>query len=199
MKNTAQSIRSQKLAVIVLATVAAAGMTTSRAAAAETTVKQVGSAVVKYEGPLVQAVVGYRFAQDTLGSKWLFLDFAATGTEGESVEISRDKIWVQTPDGDKIPMATQKEFGDSYGQLQGEIARANIAGEPLDYWGGRRPCLLDFFSGGTHVVQEAAWVNVYRVCFGRLYFQVPGGVKPGKYELVIGLKEGEMRIPFTLQ
>ncbi len=189
---------THRLTFLALVALLAAG-TVPQAFAAESNVKQVGSAVVKYEGSNIQAAVGYRFADDTLGSKWLFLDFAATGTQGESVEIARAKISVQTPDGKTVPLATQKEFLDAYNQLRSEIARANIAGEPLDYWGGRRPCLLDFFSSGTHVVQESAFVNVYRVCFGRLYFHVPGGVQPGKYVLVVGLKEGEMRIPFTLQ
>lgn len=192
------SRKTHTLTFLALVALLAAG-TVPQAFAAESKVEQVGSAVVKYEGSNIQAVVGYRFADDTLGSKWLFLDFAATGTEGESVEIARTKISVETPDGKTAPLATQKEFLDAYNQLRAEIARANIAGEPLDYWGGRRPCLLDFFSSGTHVVQESAFVNVYRVCFGRLYFHVPGGVQPGKYVLVVGLKEGEMRIPFTLQ
>jgi hypothetical protein len=192
------SRKTHTLTFLALVALLAAG-TVPQAFAAESTVEQVGSAVVKYEGSNIQAAVGYRFADDTLGSKWLFLDFAATGTEGESVAIARTKISVQTPDGNTVPLATQKEFLDAYNQLRSEIARANIAGEPLDYWGGRRPCLLDFFSSGTHVVQESAFVNVYRVCFGRLYFHVPGGVQPGKYVLVVGLKEGEMRIPFTLQ
>ncbi len=192
------SRKTHTLTFLALVALLAAG-TVPQAFAAESKVEQVGSAVVKYEGSNIQAAVGYRFADDTLGSKWLFLDFAATGTEGESVAIARTKISVETPDGKTAPLATQKEFLDAYNQLRAEIARANIAGEPLDYWGGRRPCLLDFFSSGTHVVQESAFVNVYRVCFGRLYFHVPGGVQPGKYVLVVGLKEGEMRIPFTLQ
>ncbi len=192
------SRKTHTLTFLALVALLAAG-TVPQAFAAESKVEQVGSAVVKYEGSNIQAAVGYRFADDTLGSKWLFLDFAATGTEGESVAIARTKISVETPDGKTVPLATQKEFLDAYNQLRAEIARANIAGEPLDYWGGRRPCLLDFFSSGTHVVQESAFVNVYRVCFGRLYFHVPGGVQPGKYVLVVGLKEGEMRIPFTLQ
>ena len=162
-------------------------------------VDQTGSAVVKYSGPQIQAVVGYLFANDNLGSQWLLLDFAVTGNKGDSVEINRKNMFIETPKGEKVPLATQEQFGNAYGDLQSSIARANIAGEPLDYWGGRRPCMLDFFSAGQHVVKLADWVNDRRVCYGRLYFDVPGSVQPGQYVLGINLKEGSVRIPFTLR
>ncbi len=189
------SVTAFLLVVATAASVSAAPQQSENAGKVE----QTGSSVVKYNGPQIQAVVGYLFANDNLGSQWMLLDFAATGNKGDSVEINRKNIFIETPKGEKVPLATQEQFGNAYGDLQSSIARANIAGEPLDYWGGRRPCMLDFFSSGEHVVKLADWVNDRRVCYGRLYFEVPGSVQPGKYVLGIDLKEGNVRIPFTLR
>ena len=35
-------------------------------------------------------------------------------------------------------------------------------------------------------------------CSGALVFNVPGGVRPGKWVLIIGLEGNDVRIPFTL-
>ena len=35
-------------------------------------------------------------------------------------------------------------------------------------------------------------------CSGALVFNVPGGVRPGKWVLIIGIEGSDVRIPFTL-
>jgi len=37
------------------------------------------------------------------------------------------------------------------------------------------------------------------VCWGPLVFQVPGGVQPGRWRLVIELEESTADIPFELE
>jgi hypothetical protein len=42
------------------------------------------------------------------------------------------------------------------------------------------------------------WLDDRRVCYGRLFFAVPGGVQEGTYTLAIDLEESQLRIPFRL-
>lgn len=163
-------------------------------------VERLGSAVLRYSGPEVAVVIGYRFATMSIGDDWLMLDTAITGTRGRSVEVSRDKVSLQLPSGDTVPLASQEEFAKDYGRLQNTIARANIASEPLDYWVGRAPCLLNFFAApGQGIAMLSNWVDDRRVCTGRLYFFIPQGIQPGHYTLGIDLEESTVRIPFELR
>ncbi len=162
-------------------------------------VERVGSTVLHYTGPEVEAVLSYRVAALRPGEDWLFLDTAITGVPRASVELKRDKIAVRIPNGEIVPLATQQEFGEAYPQLTAALARADIAGEPLDYFVNRKPKSLNFLvPPGSGLAFESVWVNDREVALGRLYFFIPGGVQKGPYELRIDLEESKVRIPFRL-
>jgi hypothetical protein len=162
-------------------------------------VKRVGKTVLHYTGPEAEVVLSYRAASLRLGEEWLFLDVAITGAGRTPVELNRGKIAVRTPSGETIALADQKEFGRAYPRLAGALARADIAGEPVDYFAGRRPKGLDLLvAPGTGLAFESVWVNDLEVATGRLCFFVPGGVQDGPYELRIDLQESRVRIPFRL-
>jgi hypothetical protein len=162
-------------------------------------VERAGATVLVYRGPEVEAALGYRFAAANLGSDWLMVDVAATATR-ETVEVKRDRISLRTPGGETIPLATQEEFGEAYGRLRADIERANVAADPLDYFPrGRVPCTLGFFTApGEGLAFPSVWLDDRRVCYGRLFFAVPGGVQEGTYTLAIDLEESQLRIPFRL-
>jgi hypothetical protein len=162
-------------------------------------VERAGANVLLYKGPEIEAALGYRFAASNLGSDWLMLDLAATATR-ETVEVKRERISLRTPLGETVPLATQQEFGVAYGSLRADIERANVAADPLDYFPrGRVPCALAFFTvPGEGLAFPAVWLDDRRVCLGRLYFAVPGGVQEGTYTLVIDLLESQLRMPFRL-
>jgi len=162
-------------------------------------VERAGATVLLYKGPEVEAALGYRFAASNLGADWLMLDLAATAARG-TTEVKRDRISLRTPQGETVPLATQNEFGQAYGTLRADIERANVAADPLDYFPrGRAPCALGFFTEpGMGLAFPSVWLDDRRVCYGRLYFAVPGGVQDGTYTLVINLEESELRIPFRL-
>ena len=109
-------------------------------------VERLGSAVLRYQGPELEAILGSRFAATNPGTDWLMLDLALTGSSGEAVEIRREKIFVRTPAGEEIPLSSQQEFASAYASLQAQIVRASIAADPLDYWAGRTPCAIQFFA-----------------------------------------------------
>jgi len=162
-------------------------------------VERAGATVLLYKGPEVEAALGYRFAASNLGADWLMIDLAATAAR-ETVEVKRERISLRTPDGETIPLATQQEFGVAYGSLRAEIERANVAADPLDYFPRTRvPCTLGFFAvPGEGLAFPSVWLDDRRVCHGRLFFAVPGGVQEGTYTLAIDLEESQLRIPFRL-
>lgn len=173
----------------------------SSAAPTETPgVDQMGTYVRRHTGPELDAVLGYRYAATHPGEEWLILELAVSSPNGASAEIERGKVFVRTPSGETIPLATQKEFSEAYGGLRGEIRKANIMRDPLGYFPANRVgCDLAFFAApGGGVVFNTASVDDRRVCFGKLFFYVPGGVQPGRWVLGIDLEESSVRLPFQL-
>jgi hypothetical protein len=162
-------------------------------------VERLGATILRYSGPQVDAILSYRYASQNLGEEWLFLDLAVTANTRPSVEIKSDRISLRTPSGDVIPLATQEEFGQAYPQLAAAIARANVAAEPIDYYPSRTEKALNFLVvPGSGLALQSVWVNDLQVASGRLYFDLPGGVQAGDYELRIDLEESKVRIPFRV-
>jgi hypothetical protein len=196
-----RTVKAGGRAVLAFGTLALLTLTACSTAAPTGTpgVERLGNTILRYTGPEVDAILSYRFSNLNLGADWLFLDISLTGNTRTSVEVKRDRISLLTPTGDVIPLATQQEFGEAYPQLASALARADIAGEPLDYYPSRTPKGLDFLVvPGTGLALESAWVNDLDVAIGRLYFFLPSGVQSGHYELRIDLQESKVRIPFRL-
>jgi hypothetical protein len=193
------SFSCQILIVILLAmAIGAAGCST--ATPTETPgVERISPTVLRYTGPETMIVFGYRFAKANPAEEWLLLDVAITGNGPSAVELDRGDIFVLTPSGTRILLATQQQFGAAYGQLQSLIVRADAAADSLDYFPGRRPCQLRLFAApGTGVPNTLVSLNDQRVCSGRLFFQVPAGVQQGRWVLGIDLPETDVRIPFEI-
>lgn len=162
-------------------------------------VDRLGERVLRYSGPEVEAVLGYRFASQSIGDEWMFLDLAVTGTTGESVEVRREKIFLRSPTGETIPLASQTEFGQAYGGLRADLQRAAIVADPLDYFKDPTVCgLLLFAVPGETLAFDSFTVHEHRVCTGRLYFFIPQTIQAGTWVLGIDLSESRLRIPFTL-
>jgi len=191
-----------RVQILTATTVLLAAVTTGCSSAVPTDtpgVERLGAAVLRYQGPEIEAVLGTRFAAANPGIDWLLLDLAVTGSEGQGVEIEREKLFVRTPAGDEILLASQEEFSAAYPGLQSTIARASIAADPLDYFTGRMPCAIQFFAApGEGLSFDMVSVNDRRVCFGRLFFAVPRGVQEGRWVLGIDLPESKIRIPFPI-
>jgi hypothetical protein len=190
---------SNHIAPIIIATAILAGCTSS--VPTDTPgVEQLGLYVLRQEGPEVDAVLGYKFAAQNPGSEWLIIEVALSSPNRASADIARDKVFVRTPAGERVPLATQSEFGEDYAGLRPTIKKADIAADPLDYFPpNRRPCQLQLFTApGAGVVFDKLSLNDRRACSGRIYFKVPGGVQSGRWTLGIDLEESTVRIPFTI-
>lgn len=190
--------RQPLLAVAVLAVV---GIACSSATPTGTPgVDRMGQTVLRYQGPEIEAVIGYRYASQNLGDEWLIVDLAVTTpVGGDSVKIDRSRIFVRPPGGDAVYLPSQEEFAAAYGSLQSKIVRASVAADPLDYFKPRTECGLRFLAEpGAGLVFPETWVDDRRVCSGRLFFPIPGGVQAGTYVFGIDLAESKVRIPFKL-
>jgi hypothetical protein len=185
-----------------VATVAALGLLLAAAASAHTTqapeLRQVGRTAIVYRGPDIDVALSYRFAKANPDSKWLFLDVEMTSA-GDPIELHRSAVAVRTPDGTIVPLASQGAFNAAYPQLAASVARATVTGEPIGYLLPHRTERLGFFTlPGDGLVFPSVWLDWERNLVGRLYFQVPGGVRPGTYALLISLPEGTVEIPFVV-
>jgi hypothetical protein len=164
-------------------------------------VYQVGETIMRSVGADLEANLGYKFADSSLGDEWLVVDLALTGLSSESIEVRQESISVVTPDGRRIPLPTQKEFIAAYPENQSLLRRAAIARQPLEATrGGRRPCVLDFLRlpGTAGTTRTAIWINDLELCVGMLAFPIRGGIQPGRWRLVIELEESNLEVPFLL-
>lgn len=161
---------------------------------------QIGETMVRSVGADLEGIVGYNFADSSLGDPWLIIDLALTGLRAESIEVRQEKVSVITPEGRRIPLPTQKEFIAAYAEVQSVVRRAAVASQPLEATrGGRRRCELDFLRlPGTGTTRDAIWINERELCVGMLAFPIPGGIQPGRWRVNIELEESSLDIPFDL-
>jgi hypothetical protein len=185
--------------MVALAVVSTVGCA-STAPTGTSEVGEVGEYLMRQRGPDLEAVLGYRYAAQSQGEEWLLLEVALTSPSTRDATIERDDIFVRTPDGKRIPLATQEEFGRAYGGMQAKIRQANIMRDPMDYFSPRRrPCQIQFFAApGAAVTFDRVTVNDRRACTGKLFFKVPGGIQSGRWMLGIDLVETSIRIPFKI-
>jgi hypothetical protein len=160
--------------------------------------KQVGKTVVLYQDAKLDIVVSYRFAAQNPKGDWLFLDTFMTANQ-DPLAIKRAEVTLLTPDGTVIPLATQELFGSSFPRMAAAVARANAMREPLGYLPPQRVRRLGFFTEpGKGLAFPEVWIDQWHNTLGRLYFQIPGGVRPGSYQLRVTLKDEQAVVPFAL-
>jgi len=159
-----------------------------------------GDGVIRYRGPDTWVVVEYQYAATAIGDPWLILDVGVTAVEDRAVSIERDKVFVRTPAGRRVPLATQSEYGAAFTSLRSRLRRANaLRNATYSFPATRRPCLFEFFNEpGQGVTFDSVWINDRRVCYERFLFNIPGGVQPGRWVLGIDVEESDIRVPFQL-
>lgn len=163
-------------------------------------VERLGQYVLKQFGPELWTVLGYRFANSQLGDEWMILEVGVSSPNGQNAKVERENIFLRSPSGDRIALPTQSAFNEAYGSLRPVIAKADVDRDPLDYFPPSRiECAIQFFvTPGGGVSFDEVTVNDRRGCYGRFYFNVPGGIQGGRWTLGIDLPESEIRIPFEL-
>jgi hypothetical protein len=189
--------RAIRLTLAVLFSFSLAAAVFASTAPAEK-LRQVGATAIVYRGPQVDMAMSYRYAKSNPKGGWLLVDTNMTAAQ-DPLEIPRGAFSIRTHSGEVIPLATQEEFGKDYAHLASTIARANVAAEPLGYLSFRRPEQMRFFvAPGQGIIYPSVWLDYRHNTYGRLFFQMPGGVQKGNYELILDLKGGQVVIPFTI-
>jgi hypothetical protein len=198
-------MKSKRMATLMVLAIAATGLALASGCTSATPtdtpgVERMGEYVLRQFGPQLWTVLGYRFASTQVGEEWMVLDLGLSSPNGQSARVTRDAVFLRSPAGDRIPLATQTEFNQAYGSLRPVIAKSNVNSDPLDYFPPSRiECPIQFFvSPGGGVAFDEVTVSDLRGCFGKLFFEVPGGIQPGRWTLGIDLPESEIRIPFEI-
>jgi hypothetical protein len=161
-------------------------------------VRQAGATAIVYQGPQVQVAISYKFPKLNLGGTWLMLDTTMAATKAP-IEIPRSAISLRTPDGNVVPLASPSQYFEAYPQLAWSIIKDNATREPLGLAIERPVRPLRYFpAGGAGLAFDAEWLDYWHNSYGRLFFELPGGVQEGRYALLINLPESKAVIPFTL-
>jgi len=160
-------------------------------------VRQVGATAIVYKGPRLDMVLSYRFAENNPSAKWLMLDTAMTAYA--PIDIPRTAISVRTPSGVVVPLATQREFATGYSETAWDVTVDRAFMEPMGYLPPHRVRPLRFFAErGVGLAFDVAYLDAFHNSFGRLFFELPGRVQKGRYELLINLPGNPVTIPFTI-
>src|SRR5262245_20926222 len=147
------------------------------------------------------AILGYRVANLSVGQKWMLIEVGRTVRDGTpDYTMTRDALTLETPDGQKIGLASIDEYRKA--PLDALEKRAEVQHDPINMFPPHATfaCRIGFFadldSGGK------AWnqvdLNSQRACMGRLFFQVPAGIAIGQHWLNVKFANSLVRVPFRI-
>jgi hypothetical protein len=145
--------------------------------------------------------LGYRMAQEQIGQEWMLLEVGVTLRKPtKDFKLNRTGISIKTPDGKTIPLATQQEYRGGMGAISSLNMRAKVIVDSINYFpaDASQSCALRFFADdrGPGLSWDETELSYQRVCLGRLYFKVPGGIQVGQHFLVIKFANSELQVPF---
>jgi hypothetical protein len=165
--------------------------------------------VMTIEGNFVRAaynnegyvILGYQVANRSLGEEWMLLEVGMTVRDGvPNYALKRDAISLETPDGATIPMATITE--QRAGGTQGIENRAKVQRDSINYFppSASQACGLVFFPdmNSRALARDENELSSRRGCVGRLFFQIPGGIKYGQHWLNVRFAQSVVRVPFRI-
>ena len=148
------------------------------------------------------AAVAYRQGKKIVAEEWLILAVELTSPRGSGPTIvDRDDISVFTPDGRRLPLASQEEFISNLNRLRIPTEQT-LQFLPLLYRvePSRMPGERWFYAvNAPNVGFDEIPMNSSQNFWGPLIFSVPGGVQPGRWRLVFELEESRPDIPFTIE
>lgn len=167
----------------------------------EVEVSREGRWRIWYTSPDLRAELDTHWADGHLGDEWIILKLALSGgTSGGVTTVSRDRIRLRTPDGVALDLPTQAEFRGVRGSMSSAFQQENAWGPPAARFVGSKRRVIDWFFSppGTTFHRENVYPSTMQYFAGPLVFEVPGGVQPGEWKLIIDLEETRAEIPFVL-
>lgn len=147
------------------------------------------------------AIIGYRLANMSIGEEWMLLEFGATVRDRvPNYDLTRGAISLETPDGKTLPMASVPEYRKA--NLTALQNREKVQRDSINYFPptASQPCRIGFFSelSDRAMAYDTVELSSRRGCVGRLFFQVPGGIKYGQHWLNVKFANSTVRVPFRI-
>jgi hypothetical protein len=146
------------------------------------------------------ATIGYRMAQEEVGKDWVLLAVGITLRKPtKDFTMKRASLSLTTPDGKRLPLPTQQQYQGA--NLQALNMRAQMMNDSINYFppDASQPCAIKFFANldsAFPLAYDQTELSWQRVCLGRLYFNVPGGIQLGQHFLNIKFANSELQVPF---
>jgi hypothetical protein len=114
--------------------------------------------------------------------------------------MKRDALSLELPDGKTIPMASVMEYRKA--NLSALQNREKVQRDSINYFppSASQPCRIGFFSelDQRAMSYDQVELSSQRGCVGRLFFQVPGGIKYGQHWLNVKFEKTVVRVPFRI-
>jgi hypothetical protein len=149
------------------------------------------------------ATLGYRTANNSVDEEWMLLELGLSLVNPtDDQPFKRGQLSVQLPDGSTIGMARQEEYNKA--NLRALDRRGNTVRDSINYFPrmANNPCRIGFFADTTQPGRTLAYDQVTlsrrNACVGRIYFNLPGGIKSGQYYLNVKFKTSVVQVPFRI-
>ncbi len=151
-------------------------------------------------------VLGYRTANESVNQEWMLIDIGMTVQNGvKDQTITRDDVTLMTPDHKVLPLPTQKEY-EGRGGHPSVSERAGVDAVRLHQLLSRRcrtnPAVSDSSptppNRGGRSPSTRSTSAASAACLGRVYFQIPGGIQYGLYNLDVKFADSTIRVPVKI-
>jgi hypothetical protein len=165
-------------------------------------VKVLGAALSVFDDRVVRVVAAYYYAQRNHDTPWILLEFGVRAQR--ALRLERDRIEIETPSGDIVPLSGQRRWGADGRRAQQLLQQITPTRHQVrPYFGSSTQVnRLRFFSrpeDGYTVVdaEEVVWEPIL---IGDLLFESPTGAwEPGRHVLAVGHEYGVARLPIDLR
>lgn len=164
-------------------------------------VKKRGKAVVEYRDKDIQVVAAYNYSQRNHESRWLYIQAGLT-TRDETI-VRRDAITLRTPQGQSIPLATQRQIGEDTKRVEQLLQNATTVSHDIPSYFTQAYRIEDmrlFRLPFDRIVHDEFIVDRDSLAVGPLFFASPTGAwEDGTYTLVVRHGTGSVELPITLE
>jgi len=186
----------KRLALLVVLIVVVLVPAAHRAQAQDIKVSKEGNWRIWYTSPDLRAELDFHWADRHLGDEWLILKLSVAGGLKGVTSVNHKEVRVRAPDGSIFDLPTQAEYRAKRVSMRIAFQQENVWSPPASRFVISLTRIEDWFFNpwGTVDYRESIHPSAVQYCSGPLMFQIPGGVQPGGWTLIIGLNE----IPFVL-
>ena len=146
-------------------------------------------------------ILGYQVNNRSIGEPWMLLEVGLTVLDRTpEYTLKREALSLETPDGTTLPLPSVTEHRAA--NTSAIQARSRVQRDSINYFPpmASRPCRLGFFSDldDRAMPWDQVELSNLRACVGRLYFNIPGGIKHGQYWLNVKFEKSLIRVPFRI-